>query len=163
LSSDPAHALPPNLLRRASARFPTGVAVVSTLAPDGAPHGLTINSFCSLSLDPPLVMVAIDRACVFLAVFESSGHFAVNILSEHQRDLSDRFAQLPEGRFSGVSWSSGVTGSPVIDGSLAVIECETRQVLDAGDHRVFIGEAVAVGIGEGRPLVFFASDYARLE
>ena len=142
--------------------FPTGVAVVSTLAPDGAPHGLTINSFCSLSLDPPLVMVSIDRACVFLAYFESSGHFAVNILSEHQRDLSDRFAQIPEGRFSGVEWRSARTGSPLIDGSLAVIECETRQVLDAGDHRVLIGEAVAAEFGEGRPLVFFASAYARL-
>jgi len=103
-------------------------------------------------------MVAIDRACVFLAVFESSGHFAVNILSEHQRDLSDRFAQLPEGplqRCILVERCHGIAGHRR---SLASSNAKTRQVLDAGDHRVFIGEAVAVGIGEGRPLVFFASD-----
>jgi flavin reductase (DIM6/NTAB) family NADH-FMN oxidoreductase RutF len=148
--------------RRACAKFATGVAVVTTLAPNGEPHGLTMNSFCSLSLDPPLVMVAIARDCVFLQHFESSGHFAVNILSEEQRDLSNRFAQLPEGRFTGVAWRSAATGSPLIEGSLAVLECTTKQVLDAGDHRVLIGEAVSVDFGEGRPLVFFASDYAGL-
>jgi flavin reductase (DIM6/NTAB) family NADH-FMN oxidoreductase RutF len=148
--------------RRACAKFATGVAVVTTLAPNGEPHGLTINSFCSLSLDPPLVMIAIARDCVFLQHFESSGHFAVNILSEHQRDLSNRFAQLPEGRFAGVAWRSAATGSPLIEGSLAVLECNTTQALDAGDHRVLIGEAVAFEIGEGSPLIFFASDYARL-
>jgi len=136
--------------------------VVTTLAPDGAPHGLTMNSFCSLSLDPPLVMVAIARDCVFLSFFESSGHFAVNILTEAQRDLSTRFAQLPEGRFNGVGWKNGLAGSPVVDGALAVIECKTVQVLDAGDHRVLIGEAVAVEGGEGRPLVFWGSEYAGL-
>jgi flavin reductase (DIM6/NTAB) family NADH-FMN oxidoreductase RutF len=160
---DPARSLASDLLRRASAKFATGVAVVSTLAPDGAPHGLTINSFCSLSLTPPLVMVAIDRACVFLGFFELSGHFAVNILDECQADLSDRFAQIPEGRFKGVDWRTGVTGSPILPGSLVVIECETRQIIDAGDHRVLIGEAVAAEIGEGRPLVFFSSAYANLD
>jgi flavin reductase (DIM6/NTAB) family NADH-FMN oxidoreductase RutF len=121
-----------------------------------------MNSFSSLSLNPPLVMVAIDRDCVFLPFFESSGYYAVNILSEDQRELSNRFAQLPEGRFSGVAWRSGVTGSPVIEGVLAVIECRTVQMLDAGDHRVLIGEAVAVEVREGRPLVFFGSGYAGL-
>ncbi len=148
--------------RSACAKFATGVAVVTTLAPSGDPHGLTINSFCSLSLDPPLVMIAIARDCVFLQHFESSGHFAVNILSEHQRDLSNRFAQLPEGRFTGVAWRSGATGSPLIEGALAVLECNTVQVFDTGDHRVLIGEAIAVEIGEGRPLVFFGSDYSGL-
>jgi flavin reductase (DIM6/NTAB) family NADH-FMN oxidoreductase RutF len=154
--------LTPEAFRNACASFATGVAVVTTLAPDGAPHGLTMNSFSSLSLDPPLVMVAIARDCAFLTVFEDSGHFAVNILSEAQRDLSNRFAQLPEGRFTGVNWSHGVARSPLIEGSLAVIECKTMQVLDAGDHRVLIGEALAVQTGKGRPLIFYGSDYARL-
>lgn len=151
--------LPAIMFREACARFATGVAVVTTLAADGAPHGLTMNSFSSLSLDPPLVMVAIARDCVFLPHFESSGHFAVNVLSDQQRDLSNRFAQLPEGRFTGVQWRTGRTGSPVIDKSIATIECRTVQRFDAGDHRVLIGEAVAVEIGEGRPLIFFASNY----
>jgi flavin reductase (DIM6/NTAB) family NADH-FMN oxidoreductase RutF len=136
--------------------------VVTTLAPDGTPHGLTMNSFCSLSLEPPLVMVAIARDCVFLPSFESSGHYAVNILSEDQRELSNRFAQLPEGRFAGVAWRGAVTGSPVIEGALAVIECKTVRVMDAGDHRVLIGEAVGAEVREGRPLVFFGSGYAGL-
>jgi len=148
--------------RRACGLFATGVAVLTTRAADGVPHGITVNSFASLSLFPPLVMVAIDRDCTFLKVFETSGFYAVNILRENQVDLSIRFAQLPEGRFTGVAWSEGSTGSPVIEGVLGVIDCKTSQVIDAGDHRVLIGEVVEVGIGEGRPLVFFGSGYTRL-
>jgi flavin reductase (DIM6/NTAB) family NADH-FMN oxidoreductase RutF len=107
-------------------------------------------------------MVAIDRACTFLDFFESSGYYAVNILREDQRDLSVRFAELPEGRFAGVAWRPGATGSPVLEGALSVIECRTIQVLDAGDHRMFIGEAIEVNIREGRPLVFFGSEYSEL-
>ena len=107
-------------------------------------------------------MVAIDRACSFLNIFELSGYYAVNILREDQLYLSIRFAELPEGRFTGVAWHPGVTGSPVLEGALSVIECRTIQVLDAGDHRMFIGEAIEVNTGEGRPLVFFGSGYAEL-
>jgi flavin reductase (DIM6/NTAB) family NADH-FMN oxidoreductase RutF len=138
------------------------VAVLTTPAADATPHGLTVNSFSSLSLNPPLVMVAIDRACSFLNIFELSGYYAVNILREDQLYLSIRFAELPEGRFTGVAWHPGVTGSPVLEGALSVIECRTIQVLDAGDHRMFIGEAIEVNTGEGRPLVFFGSGYAEL-
>lgn len=152
-----------DLFRRACGLFATGVAVLTTRAPEGAPHGITINSFSSLSLTPPLVMVAIDRDCTFLNVFEASGSYAVNILREEQLDLSIRFAQLPEGRFTGVSWSPGITGSPLIDGVLGSLDCRTLEVIDAGDHRVLIGEVVEVGIAEGRPLVFFGSEYASLK
>jgi flavin reductase (DIM6/NTAB) family NADH-FMN oxidoreductase RutF len=138
------------------------VAVLTTPAADATPHGLTVNSFSSLSLNPPLVMVAIDRACSFLNIFELSGYYAVNILREDQLYLSIRFAEVPEGRFTGVAWHPGVTGSPVLEGALSVIECRTIQVLDAGDHRMFIGEAIEVNTGEGRPLVFFGSGYAEL-
>jgi flavin reductase (DIM6/NTAB) family NADH-FMN oxidoreductase RutF len=138
------------------------VAVLTTPAADATPHGLTVNSFSSLSLNPPLVMVAIDRACSFLNIFELSGYYAVNILREDQLYLSIRFAELPEGRFTSVAWHPGVTGSPVLEGALSVIECRTIQVLDAGDHRMFIGEAIEVNTGEGRPLVFFGSGYAEL-
>ncbi len=156
-------ALNPDVFRRACGLFATGVAVLTTRATDGTPHGLTINSFCSLSLDPPLVMVAIDRICSFLRTFESTGYYAVNILREEQRDLSVRFAELPEGRFTGVRWQAGVVGAPLIDGVLGVIECRTIQVVDAGDHRMLIGQVVEVGIGEGRPLVFFRSGYTGIE
>jgi len=137
--------------------------VATTRAGDGNPHGLTINSFSSLSLAPQLVMVAIDRSCAVLRAFEASGHFAVNILREGQKGLSVRFAQQPEGRFDGIEWMIGDTGSPILDGVLGVLDCRTVQVVDTGDHRVLVGEVVSVTIGDGRPLVFFASDYAKLE
>ena len=152
-----------DLFRRVCGLFATGVAVVTTRAADGSPHGLTINSFSSLSLAPQLVMVAIDRSCAVLNSFEASGYYAVNILREEQRDLSIRFAQLPEGRFRGVEWTPGATGSPLLDGVLGVLDCRTIQVVDAGDHRVLVGEILGIAIGEGRPLVFFESDYRRLE
>jgi flavin reductase (DIM6/NTAB) family NADH-FMN oxidoreductase RutF len=136
--------------------------VLTTRASDGTPHGLTINSFSSISLHPPLVMVAVAHDCTALEHFGSSGYYAVNILREHHVHLSTRFAELPEGRFTGIAWQPGVTGAPLIEGVLAVIECKTVQSVDVGDHRVLIGEAVDVQFSEGRPLVFFGSGYTRL-
>jgi flavin reductase (DIM6/NTAB) family NADH-FMN oxidoreductase RutF len=136
--------------------------VLTTCTPDGRPHGLTVNSFTSLSLDPPLVMAAIARASAYLAAFESSSFFAVNILTEEQRDLSIRFARREEGRFNGAPWSPGTTGSPVFEETLGVIECRTVQWLDAGDHRLLVGQAVASVVRQGRPLLFFESGYASL-
>jgi flavin reductase (DIM6/NTAB) family NADH-FMN oxidoreductase RutF len=155
-------AVSPELFRRACALFPTGVAVLTTRASDGTPHGLTVNAFCSLSLDPPLVLVAIDRACSLLDTFEKAERFAINFLSADQQDLSVRFSQLPEGRFTGVSWSPGIDGTPLLDGAIGSLECRARRVIDAGDHRAMIGEVVAASVGEGNPLVFFRSGYEAL-
>lgn len=152
-----------NAFRRACGLFATGVAVLTTRASDGAPHGITVNSFCSLSLNPPLVMVAVAHDCTFLAHFLNCPFYAVNILREDQRDLSIRFAQLPEGRFTGIGWREASTTAPWIDGVLALIDCKTVQLFDAGDHRILIGEAVDVSIGEGRPLIFYHGAYTALE
>jgi len=153
-------AVKPELFRRACALFPTGVAVLTTRAPDGTPHGLTVNAFCSLSLEPPLILVAIDRACSLLDTFEKAERFAINFLSLDQQDLSVRFSQLPEGRFAGVPWIPGADGAPLIAETIGSIECRTRNIIDAGDHRAMIGEVVAANIGEGDPLIFFRSGYA---
>jgi len=150
------------LFRRACALFPTGVAVLTTRALNGTPHGLTVNAFCSLSLRPPLILVAVDRACSLLETFETSGHFAINFLSSEQRNLSVRFSELPEGRFSGIAWTSGVEGAPLIEGSIGSLECRTTQIIDAGDHRALIGEVTAARVGEGEPLIFFRSSYSAL-
>jgi len=147
--------------RQACSRFATGVGVVTTRAADGTPHGLTINSFSSISLDPPVVMVSIAHNCELLEHF--GAFFVVNVLREEQVDLSIRFSELPEGRFEGVAWKPGVTGAPVLDFPLAVIECKVLKSVEVGDHRVLFGEAVEVQIEEGRPLVFFGSGYARLK
>ena len=150
------------LFRRACSLFPTGVAVLTTRASDGTPHGLTINAFCSLSLTPPLVLVAIDRACSLLDVFKTAKCFAINFLAHDQRDVSIRFAELPEGRFTGVSWKPGCNDVPLLEGAIASLECRTMQWIDAGDHRAFIGEVVGVDVFEGDPLVFFRSSYRRI-
>jgi len=150
------------LFRRACALFPTGVAVLTTRALNGTAHGLTINAFCSLSLTPPLVLVAVDRNCSLLETFEKSGHFAINFLSSEQRHLSVRFSELPEGRFSGVSWAPGAEGAPLVDGAIGSVECRTQNIIDAGDHRALIGQVIAATVGEGEPLVFFRSAYQRI-
>jgi flavin reductase (DIM6/NTAB) family NADH-FMN oxidoreductase RutF len=150
------------LFRRACALFPTGVAVLTTRASNGTPHGLTVNAFCSLSLTPPLVLVAVDRVCSVLETFEESGHFAINFLSSEQRHLSVRFSELPEGRFPGISWIPGAEGAPLIEGAIGSVECRTTQIIDAGDHRALIGEVIAASVGEGDPLVFFRSSYTAL-
>ncbi len=152
----------PELFRRACALFPTGIAVLTTRAENGTPHGLTINAFCSLSLTPPLVLVAVDRVCTLLETFEKSGHFAVNFLASDQRHLSIRFAELPEGRFAGVSWIPGAEGAPLIEGAIGSLECQTTNIIDGGDHRALIGEVIGANIGEGEPLVFFRSGYTAL-
>jgi flavin reductase (DIM6/NTAB) family NADH-FMN oxidoreductase RutF len=152
-------AVTPDLFRRACALFPTGVAVLTTRSSDGTPHGLTVNAFCSLSLTPPLVLVAVDRACSLLETFEKSGHFALNFLSQTQQSLSIRFSEIPEGRFPGVSWTPGAEGAPLLDGVIGSLECRTQNIIDAGDHRALIGEVFSASVGEGDPLVFFRSAY----
>jgi flavin reductase (DIM6/NTAB) family NADH-FMN oxidoreductase RutF len=156
-------AVSPELFRRACALFPTGVAVLTTRAPDGTAHGLTVNAFCSLSLDPPLILVAIDRACSLLDTFQKAERFAINFLSIDQQDLSVRFSQLPEGRFAGVSWAPGVDGAPLIEGCIGSVECRTTNIIDAGDHRALIGEVVAATVGAGDPLVFLRSAYTGVQ
>ena len=156
-------AVTPELFRRACALFPTGIAVLTTRAADGTAHGLTVNAFCSLSLHPPLILVAIDRACSLLDTFQKAERFAINFLSVDQQDLSVRFSQLPEGRFAGVSWSPGADGAPLIEGCIGSLECRTTNVIDAGDHRALIGEVVAATVGEGDPLVFFRSAYTAVQ
>jgi flavin reductase (DIM6/NTAB) family NADH-FMN oxidoreductase RutF len=155
-------AIPPALFRRACAQFPTGVAVLTTRAADGAPHGLTINAFCALSLAPPLVLAAIDRASGTLEVFEKSSHFAINFLTLEQRHLSVRFSEVPEGRFEGVAWSPGASGAPILEGALGWMECRTERMIDAGDHRALIGEVIGASAGEGDPLVYFRSGYTAI-
>ncbi len=108
------------------------------------------------------MIVAVAHDCTFLAHFQNCPFYAVNILREEQQDLSIRFAQLPEARFSGIPWKEASTGSPWIEGVLGMIDCKTVQIFDAGDHRMLIGEVVDVSISEGRPLVFYRGDYRAL-
>jgi flavin reductase (DIM6/NTAB) family NADH-FMN oxidoreductase RutF len=149
--------------RRACAHFATGVCVLTACNSKGVPHGLTVNSFSSVSLDPPLVMAAIAHSSTQLAGFDEAESFAVNILTEQQRSLSVYFATREVGRFDGIAWTAGqTTGSPVLEETLGVIECLTVRRFDAGDHRILVGEAVAATVRQGRPLLYYKSGYAGL-
>lgn len=149
--------------RRACSRFATGVAVAAVRAPDGVPHGLTVNSFTSVSLDPPLVLICVDHEASVISCFRSGAHFAVNILSEEQKELSVRFATKGMDRFDGVVWTPGIGGAPLIPEALAHFECRKIMTVEAGDHAIFIGQVEEMGVREGRPLLYFASTYETLK
>ena len=145
--------------RKACGGFATGVAVLTVAMPDGEPHGITINSFVSVSLDPPLVMAAIAHTSGQLPAFESGEYFAVNILSEAQKDISLRFARPGEHRFSDADWERGIENSPLLKGAISIIQCKVVERFDMGDHRIMIGEAVSASTHEGKPLLYFRSGY----
>lgn len=151
-----------DLFRRVCSQFATGVAIATVIDESGTPHGLTINSFTSVSLEPPLVLICIDYRSAILQRFRLAAHFGINVLTSMQRELSNRFATKPDDRFEGLAWHPGSSGVPLIDSSLAAFECVTRQVIDAGDHAIFLGEVVAAESGTGEPLLFFESAYRLL-
>ncbi|HEX4275060.1 MAG TPA: flavin reductase family protein [Bryobacteraceae bacterium] len=150
------------LYRRTCAQFATGITVVTTLDSHGHPHGMTVNSFSSVSLDPPLVLVSIDLRNAILGHFISTSWFAINILAEHQEDLSRRFSSTSENRFVDVDWHPGASGTPLLDGVLAQLECSVVKTFEGGDHTILIGEVRGASYREGRPLVFFDSRYRNL-
>jgi flavin reductase (DIM6/NTAB) family NADH-FMN oxidoreductase RutF len=154
--------LDPWLYRRTCAQFATGITVVTTLDANGHPHGMTVNSFSSVSLDPPLVLVSIDLRNAILGHFISSSFFAINVLAEHQEELSRRFSSASENRFFNLAWRPGISGAPVLEGVLARLECSVVKTFEAGDHTVLIGEVKRAEYTEGRPLVFFDSAYQEL-
>jgi len=153
--------------RQAMGSFPTGVTVV-TVACDGGMHGMTVNSFSSVSLDPMLVLVCLDQTSRGLGLIERAGAFAVNVLSAGQRDVSRWFARRhrPAGvaMFDGVSFEPGVTGAPVLIEATASFDCRLRQSHRAGDHVIVLGEVVAlVHRPQLEPLIFHAGTYKALE
>jgi len=148
--------------RRACGRFATGVTIATVLDAAGSPHGLTVSSFTSVSLAPPLVSICLGHAVSVIDLFRASNLFGINILTEDQRRLSERFARRGHDRFEGVSWTPGKTGVPLLDGALAAIECQLEQRIPAGDHDIFVGRMVAARVEEGPPLVHFCGTYRKL-
>ena len=124
---------------------------------------MTVNSFTSVSLDPPLVLVCIDHKARILDHFQKSDLFAINILRETQQELSMRFARPGEDRFGAVEWYAGDTGAPLIPNALSTLECTVFQRVEAGDHTILIGEVVSAIRHEGRPLLYFSSSYQILD
>jgi len=155
----------PKLQRTIMGRFATGVTVVTMKAGDTL-WGMTANAVTSLSLDPPLVLVCVDKTTQTHGFLNEAGSFAMNILAEDQQELSDRFATPGPKEFSDLDYIEGETGAPVLAGTLGYVDCRLSEVLAGGDHDIFIGEIVhgedRVGEdGTGRPLLYFGG-YARL-
>jgi flavin reductase (DIM6/NTAB) family NADH-FMN oxidoreductase RutF len=170
--SDPSTAtmtkIAPDTFRKVMGHFVTGITVVTTLQ-DGRPRGITVNALSSVSLDPPLVMVALDRRRFLTPIVRAAGRYAVNILSEDQQALSDCFAGAPvePGRqdFCGASWTPGETGLPLLDGAIATLECTVVETFSAGDHDLFIGrvDRLANETHHPMPLLYYRRRYLRIE
>ena len=152
-----------SLYRRACSLFATGITVVTTVDAHGHPHGMTVNSFSSVSLDPPLILVCIDLKNAILGHFLTSAWFAVNILGEHQEDVSRRFSTAAQNRFNGMDWRRSDSGVPLLAGVLAEMECAVAKTFEVGDHAVLIGEVRRAAYREGKPLVYFNSSYRNIE
>ncbi len=150
-------------LRDALGCFATGVTVVTCLGPDGTPAGLTVNSFTSVSLDPPLLLVCIAKQAASSAALTSASHFAVNVLQTGQQPASIRFSTRDEDRFGTTPWSCGEAGAPILAESVGVFECERYAVHDGGDHHILIGRVVKASFDASLdPLLYFPGRYRRL-
>jgi flavin reductase (DIM6/NTAB) family NADH-FMN oxidoreductase RutF len=148
--------------RLACGRYSTGIAVATVIDQQGDPHGITVNSFTSVSLAPPLVLICLDHKARILEHFRAGAHFGINVLNEFQREISDHFASSKRDRFNGIDWRPGGTGVPLLPRGLAFLECKLRNRVPAGDHDIVIGEVVSAQVEEGRPLIYYASGYRKL-
>lgn len=145
--------------RAALSRFPSGVTVVTTCDADGRFHGITVSAFCSVSLEPPRVLICVEKTTGSHLALESSKLFVVNILSTGQRDLSERFASLIENKFEGLDFETTIDGLPVLLGCIATLECRVTASYDGGDHSIFVGEVDNAAAGDGDPILYFRGDY----
>jgi flavin reductase (DIM6/NTAB) family NADH-FMN oxidoreductase RutF len=149
--------------RDACGRFPTGVTIATVFDADGQPHGLTVSSFVSVSLAPPLISICLGHAVSLIDLFRGSKFFGINVLAEEQQSLSDRFARKGYDRFQGISWSRGQFDVPLIEGVLAAIELQVEQRIAVGDHDIFVGRMVATHVREGAPLIHFRGAYRKMQ
>jgi flavin reductase (DIM6/NTAB) family NADH-FMN oxidoreductase RutF len=153
----------PRTLRDALGCFATGVTVVTCLSEQGKPAGLTVNSFTSVSLDPPLLLVCIAKRAASAGALIEASHFAVNVLQTGQQPASIRFSTRDEDRFGTTPWSCGEAGAPILKDSLGVFECERFAVYDGGDHHILVGRVVKASFDAGLdPLLYFRGRYRRL-
>ncbi|MBX7072484.1 MAG: flavin reductase family protein [Pirellulales bacterium] len=152
----------PVLQRRIMGHFASGVTIVTTQL-GGEQTGMTVSAFASLSLNPPLVLVSIDRCSFTYEFLKSSRCFAVNMLRRDQEDLSRRFAMAGPKDFSDLPLHTAVTGAPILHGVLGWVDCRVVEVYRGGDHDIFVGEIVAGEAGEGEPLLYYCGRYRQIE
>jgi flavin reductase (DIM6/NTAB) family NADH-FMN oxidoreductase RutF len=153
----------PDEFRSVLGRFPSGVTVVTTKNGDGSDEGMTVSAFCSVSLEPPLVLICIEKnASAHKALTTASG-FVINILAATQEQIARRFSIVDIDRFEGVGYSRSQSGFALLDDVLGIIECARFAMHDAGDHTIIVGEVEAARAQSGTPLLYYRGGYAQLE
>lgn len=149
--------------RAACGLFASGVTIVTRRLPDGSPYGMTVSSFTSVSLEPPLVLVCIDRNARFLQDLAAEQPFAVNVLREHQQHLAARFADRnEENRFAGIEWTPGWRNVPLVGGVVVTFACALHQRIESGDHLILVGEVHDIQRHKGGPLIWCDRGYHHL-
>ncbi len=149
--------------RAALSKFASGVTVVTTKDAEGNPYGITVSAFCSLSLEPPLVLVCIEKSAGSHNAFTESGVFVVNVLSEEQIAHSNRFAAPIPDKFNGIEYRAGIEGVPVLENVLANLECRLVNSHENGDHTIFVGQVEKTTLKDGKPLLYFHGNYRIME
>lgn len=151
--------------RKASGLWATGVSIVTTVDQSGKALGLTMNSVTSLSLDPPLYIVNLDKNSDTLPALEGSGAFCINVLADGQQDLSNRFAKKGDNKFDGVDYESGIENVPRLSGALMTIDCRVKSLFDGGDHKIVVGEVEQISHLDpeiSKPLLYYRGRYAEI-
>ena len=153
----------PDEFRAVLGRFPSGVTVVTTKDQDGSDQGMTVSAFCSVSLDPPLILVSIEKSASAYKALTSAAGFIVNILSAEQEQLARRFSIIDIDRFEGVGFTRSSSGCPILDDVLGVLECRRHRLYEGGDHTIILGEVETTRVESGTPLLYYRGGYAQLE
>jgi flavin reductase (DIM6/NTAB) family NADH-FMN oxidoreductase RutF len=149
--------------RNVMGHFATGVTVVTT-AYKGEVRGMTANSVTSVSLEPLSVLVCVNHEAITHGILAAGGVFCVNVLNEEQEQLSRGCAKpdTPEARLEGIAYHLGASGAPILDDAHAYLDCRVSKTMEFGTHTIFVGEAVDLGVGQGKPLLFYRGKYARM-
>ena len=153
----------PDTFRSVLGRFASGVTIVTARDDAGVDHGMTVSAFCSLSLDPPLVLLCVDHAASMYELLLTHPQFGISILSSNQEAYSRRFADPDSDRFDGIAYSRGENGVVLLEESLAHLECRVTEHYGGGDHTIFIAEVEHAEPRDGRPLMYYRGGYAQLE
>lgn len=159
---DPKIGFDPKELRAAFGQFATGITVVTTCTKAGGKVGLTVNSFSSLSLDPPLILWSLVKHSPSLQIFCDAPHFAINVLSEEQHGVARQFATPVKDKFAGIDSQLGTHGVPLLVNALAHFECSRAQVYEGGDHLIFVGKVERFSTFERRPLLFHKGAFQQI-
>jgi flavin reductase (DIM6/NTAB) family NADH-FMN oxidoreductase RutF len=148
--------------RKALGRFATGITVITVAKPDGGVHGMTANSFTSVSLTPPLILVCVDERAHLLPLLKAAGRFGVSVLQEDQRSVSELFARPNPEENPEIHFRSSLHGTPLLEGVLANLDCRVVDAHVAGDHTIFIAEVEEISWTEGNPLMYYGGGYRKL-